>query len=203
MWVRVPVPGNFKPADPADAGLAGAEQKPMKHAYLAAALAVAACAPQPRSQAMDPPPAAAAPDQAPRTGPIPVRRFDERTNVQIRSRGGLAEAGQQVVRDGATWNALWARITRTGAPLPLPAVDFTREMVLVAAMGSRPTGGYTVTIEGVDEAGGEWVARVAEQRPGARCGTIQAVTAPVDAVAVPRSDRPVRWAVRQVVHDCP
>lgn len=175
----------------------------MKHAYLAAALAVAACAPQPPSQAMDPPPAATAPDEAPRAGPIPVRRFDERTNAQIRSRGGLTEAGQQVVRDAAAWNALWARITRGGSPLPVPAVDFAREMVLVAAMGSRRTGGYTITIEGVDEEGSEWVARVAEQRPGARCGTTQAVTAPVDAVAVPRSDRTVRWAVRQVVNDCP
>jgi hypothetical protein len=173
----------------------------MKLTFLAAALAAAACAPQPRSQAMDPPPAAVPAADA--RGPIPIRRFDERASAQLRSQGGLTEAGQQVVRDAAAWSALWARITRTGAPHPVPAVDFGREMVLVAAMGRRATGGYMVTIEGVDEAGGEWVVRVAEQRPGPRCGTTQAVTAPVDAVAVPRSGRPVRWAVRQVVHDCP
>jgi hypothetical protein len=175
----------------------------MKLTFLAALLALAACAPAPQPEgAMDPP--SAAPPADVRGGPIPPRRFDDATSSRFRSQSGLAEAGQQVVRDAGAWSALWARITRGSGPdAGLPAVDFGREMVLVAAMGRRATGGYTVTIEAVDEAGGEWVARVAEQSPGPRCGTTQAVTAPADVVVVPRTDRPIRWAVRQVVHDCP
>lgn len=173
----------------------------MKLTFLAALLALAACAPQPEG-AMDPPPAAP-PADARGGGPVPLRRFDDATSSRFRSQGGLADAGQQVVRDAAAWSALWARITRGQDPSSVPAVDFGREMVLVAAMGRRATGGYTVTIEAVDEAGGEWVARVAEQSPGPRCGTTQAVTSPVDVVVVPHTDRPIRWVVRPVVHDCP
>jgi len=178
----------------------------MKRFPLAAALAaVAACAPPPPVQQMEPPAAGQpAPSSPAPSGPITPRRFDEQTSAHFRYNSGLAEPGRQVVRDAAAWSALWARITAPhGPPPPLPAVDFAREMVLVAAMGSRSTGGYSVRVEGVDGGEREWVATVAEQRPGPRCGTIQAVTAPVDIVVVPRSDRPVRWAVREVVNDCP
>ena len=176
----------------------------MKRFLLAAALAAAACAPPPEGQPMDPPPPAGPPPTAAPAGPITLRRFDEQTSTQFRYVSGLAEPGRHVVRDAAAWSALWARITEPYGPRPpVPQVDFRREMVLVAAMGTRSTGGYTIRIEGVEGGGSEWVATVAEQRPGPRCGTTQALTSPVDIVVAPRSDRPIRWTTREVVSDCP
>ncbi len=132
---------------------------------------------------------------------VPLRRLDEA--AAFRYNAGLDQPAREVVRDAAAWSALWPRIAGpAGPPHAAPAVDFGREMVLVAAMGQRPTGGYSIEIASVTAAGGELVANVVEQRPGPRCGTTQALTAPVDVVAIPRSTRSVRWEVRQVASDC-
>jgi hypothetical protein len=85
----------------------------------------------------------------------------------------------------------------------LPRLEFDREMLLVAAMGARSSGGYRIEIVSATEHPTEIVARVVETAPGRRCGTIQAITEPADIVRLARSDKPVRWAVEQVVEECP
>jgi hypothetical protein len=152
---------------------------------------------------MDPPvhpaPGEGAPDAA-----VPLRRFGADARVYYRAGSGLEERAEEVVRDSAAWHALWSRIVDRYSPKPAaPEVDFGREMVLVAAMGQRPTGGYEITIESVTETGAELVAVVTHQQPGPRCFNTQAFTAPADLVAIPRSEKPVRWTVREVVKDCP
>ncbi|HEU4884286.1 MAG TPA: protease complex subunit PrcB family protein, partial [Longimicrobium sp.] len=116
----------------------------------------------------------------------------------------VAMATRETIREAAAWRGVWTRLTsRAGSPHPPPEVDWTREMVLVATMGQRRSGGYSIRVESVRRDGGELVAAVVETSPGARCGVIAAITAPADVVIVPRSDAPVRWAVSEIVADCP
>lgn len=172
------------------------------HSALVAVLALAAgCTPPQPGSAMDATPSPAGSAGAADT--LPLRRFDESAAASFRYASGLAEPTRVVVRDAEAWSAMWTRITADHRPATAaPAVDFGREMLLVAALGRRATGGYSVRIESVSNAGGELVARVAEQRPGPRCGVTQALTAPADVVALPRSSLGVRWVVREVVTDC-
>jgi hypothetical protein len=168
---------------------------------LALTLSAMACTSTQASTAMDAmPPAASAPAAG---APVPLRRLSEEAYASIRYNSGLTERGEQVVRDAGAWSSLWSRMTARNRATPLPPVDFGREMVLVAAMGQRPSGGHAVTIERVDDAGGELVARVVHQKPGPRCGTTSALTHPADAVLIPRSSKPVRWMVRETERDCP
>lgn len=51
-----------------------------------------------------------------------------------------------VVRDSASWAALWNRLHESYEVPPLPTVDFTREMLVGVAMGTRPTTGYDVQL---------------------------------------------------------
>lgn len=172
----------------------------MRHSLAAVLVLAAACAP-PQEVSVDAMPPAGSSAAAADT--FPLRRFDESAATRFRYSSGLARPAREVARDAAAWSALWSRMTAGHHPAtPAPAVDFGREMVLVAALGQRATGGYSVRIESVADAGGELVARVVEQRPGPRCGTTQAVTSPADAVAVPRSSKPVRWVVREVAMEC-
>ena len=69
-------------------------------------------------------------------------------------------------------------------------------MVVLVAMGQRPTGGYSITVEGVYDASGRMFARVREKSPGATCIVSEAFTAPVDAVRVPRRDGAVIFVER-------
>jgi PrcB C-terminal len=105
-----------------------------------------------------------------------------------------------VVRSRAEWEALWARLQ---ARLdPAPAVDFAREMLLVAALGERPSGGYRVSIPAVAQDGALLRAEVLEIRPGRGCMTTMAVTTPVAVVRVPRSEAPVEFVERTETRDC-
>ena len=55
----------------------------------------------------------------------------------------IDEPRQVTVRSAAEWAALWKE---NGASEPVPAVDFSREMVVGVFLGSRPTAGYGVEI---------------------------------------------------------
>lgn len=117
---------------------------------------------------------------------------------------GFGEPTTLVVRDGAAWAAAWARLHRGGEPpVAPPAVDFAREMVLVVALGERPTGGHDVAIDAVtgDGAGGATVAYTARE-PGEGCMSTQALTSPAVAVRVARVAGPVRFERRVARPGC-
>ena len=117
-------------------------------------------------------------------------------------------AARVVVRDAARWQAQWNTIWGRTTPVPaLPAVDFTREMVVVAAMGGRSNGGYTIRIDSVTASagltpGGGALVWVSSTSPGPRCVTTQALTAPVDAVRMPLVGGPINFHERALVTNC-
>ncbi len=65
--------------------------------------------------------------------------------------------GQEVIRDGATWQAVWLEL-HGGALRPLPRVDFGREMVIVI-LGPGCSG--DTTISAIANDGGELVVHAA------------------------------------------
>jgi hypothetical protein len=108
-----------------------------------------------------------------------------------------------VIRDAEALRLFWANAITNRVPAPeLPAVDFENEMVIAASMGRRGTGGYSIDIEQVKESGGELNVIVVETSPGAGCFLTQALTAPVIAVKIPKSDATVKFEERTVTQDC-
>jgi hypothetical protein len=115
---------------------------------------------------------------------------------------GLTDSAVYVVRTPAEWTALWAKATRNQSPAPpAPAVDFSRYMVLVVAMGSRPTTGYTVSIDRVADVDGGRVVEATLTSP-VHCVTGQAFTAPFAAVVAPLTALPVHFVNRAAQHRC-
>jgi len=65
---------------------------------------------------------------------------------------GLDNPERIIVRDPDSWQTLWVRINGTLSPLPpTPAVDFSREMLVVVALGARSSGGYGILVDGANE----------------------------------------------------
>ncbi len=117
--------------------------------------------------------------------------------------GGPQEAARSVVREQQGWLEFWGVLTAALLPAPEPpSVDFTQDMVIVAAMGSRPTGGYTISIEGVYTSGGELYVDVLERSPGLGCFSTQVITAPVTAVRLGAHAEPVHFVTRQESGPC-
>lgn len=123
-------------------------------------------------------------------GAVPVPGSQLAEPDQFTSFGGIETRERGVIRDQGEWAGVWSRLVGPFEPKPaLPAIDFTRDMVVVAAMGTRPTGGYGIRIDGVYGAGDRLYVVVVETSLDSACITTPAITAPVTAVRVARSDQ--------------
>ena len=99
-----------------------------------------------------------------------------------------------VVREGDGWRTVWAQATSTQpSPPPLPAVDFTREMVLVVGAG-RMTPGDQIH---VDSAGVRQDFFVAVVRTIVQCRPFPADAYPLEIVRVRRSDKQATFVERR------
>lgn len=115
----------------------------------------------------------------------------------------LGERARLVVRDQTTWREVWASMWRTRSPQPpLPEVDFAREMVLVAALGARATGGYDILIESAYEGPTGLTIHVLSTSPGSTCVVTLALTRPVDIARLPRHNGPVAFVERLETREC-
>lgn len=115
---------------------------------------------------------------------------------------GYRLGNETAIRDQAGWTAAWSTIHGGTPGEPAPSVDFTRDMVLLIALGERNSGGYTVRVDGVTPAGRGAVVRYTITEPGEGCMTTQALTAPVVAVRAPRVAGEVRFEPRTVRERC-
>ena len=123
----------------------------------------------------------------------------------MRFDSGIATRQRLVIRDQATWTTEWSQIVsiyvQQSVP-PLPAVDFASNAVVVAAMGSRPTGGYAIEIDDVRMMGEDASISVNEQSPGNGCGVTAAFTFPLAVVLVPAFSGHATFVENTSEHSC-
>jgi protease stability complex PrcB-like protein len=123
--------------------------------------------------------------------PIPLTRLSANP-YSLTCCSAIAQSERRVVRDNATWQTVWTETWRGTSPTPaLPSVDFTKEMLIVAALGSRSTGGYGIVVDSALMTSSGLTVWIGTSSPGARCITTQAFTSPVDIARVQRIDAPV------------
>ncbi len=116
---------------------------------------------------------------------------------------GYTEPQRIIVRGQAQWQDVWATIWRGHTPVPqLPAIDFNREMVVIAAMGMRPTGGFNILIDSASEDAAGVTVRVRAMTPGPGCAVTLALTHPADVARLPRRDGAVRFDEKAETVNC-
>jgi hypothetical protein len=124
---------------------------------------------------------------------LPITRFRP-DSVAYTTFSGVMDSTRVVIRDRARWREYWARIHSPFVPPPRePEIDFSREMVILAALGRRPTLGYDILIRSAtrDSAGIE--VQLRRSSPGQGCTMGAAITEPVDLARIPASDVQVRF----------
>ena len=133
------------------------------------------------------------------SGPIVVTRLRPGPDSFTYS-SGITVPRRELIRDEAAWRAAWAEIwARTGPTLPpLPVIDFTRDMIVLAALGQRNSGGYGITVDSTTRATSGIVVWITKLTPG-NCGTLAALTQPVDVVSMPRVTGTVEFREREAV----
>lgn len=108
-----------------------------------------------------------------------------------------------VARDATSWQNLWARLTMNTSPAPnIASVDFNKNMVIVAAAGQRPSGGYAISITDISGNSSVLTINVLVTSPGNGCVVPAIVTAPVDVATVPQSTASINFNFSHKVHNC-
>lgn len=105
------------------------------------------------------------------------------------SRSAITAPREVVVRDADAWAALWRE--HAGLELPLPAVDFSRQMVIGVFLGARPSGCYGTGISSIMPREGRLEVLHVDTEPGPGVICTMATTYPAHLVVVDRSSMPV------------
>ena len=112
------------------------------------------------------------------------------TTVAKGDASGQQTGRQLIVRTAAEWKALW----KDHAPAEkLPAVDFTRDMVVGVFLGTKPSTGHEVEIVGVRTEGKDLVVEYVQKQPGRGTLAAQILTEPYHLVSVPQHAGTVRF----------
>lgn len=89
-----------------------------------------------------------------------------------------------VISSADGWAELEESLPETAGALP--EVDFSKEAVVVAYLGERPTGGYRVLVSRVTVSTQEAIIEIRRRSPGDQEMVTQAFTYPLDVVVLPR-----------------
>ncbi len=146
--------------------------------------------------------AASGPDERGAQASLTVSRLSAQ-GVKLPRDSGIPGEMMSVIKDEAAWKTFWSTMhaSQTPAP-PVPAVDFSREIIVVAAAGMRPSSGYAIQVMSATEAKGDVTVSVELISPGAGCINAQMMTSPVDIARIPKRDGQVRFDVARRVRDC-
>jgi hypothetical protein len=114
----------------------------------------------------------------------------------------FTDPARLVIRDAATWQRTWDSLWNIRPSPPLPDVDFSRDMVIVVAMGIRSSGGHSIVIESAAADGANVTIHLLMETPGPNCVSTMALTSPVDVARVSRANGEVQFRERTAVRDC-
>lgn len=172
---------------------------PLLVAFTSLLLTTAGCAPGPEEVGVGP---------EERLAPPPVARecttgFDA-TGTFCQYNSGFTERQRLVISDTAAWTSAWQRIWSRHSPQPeLPTVDFEREVVLLASMGQRNSGGYVIELRNMTGLDNGIEVTVAEMSPdNTTCFVTAALSEPLVALRVPRPQGEVRFTEVREFYRC-
>jgi len=116
------------------------------------------------------------------------------------SQSGIQQATRQVIQDTEKWNKWWnehntveIQIDGKLVPEPPPKVDFTKETVLLATMGTHSTGGHAIRFTGIHREGEVVTATLKTTSPGPDDLVTKALTAPFAIITIPKHEGRVEF----------
>ena len=115
---------------------------------------------------------------------------------------GLATPVHRLITTPEEWQSFWTVMESGFRPLTAPpAVDFSREVVVVASM-TYVNRRAEVEIGSIRRSGDRLTVEVRETSPGDNCGQLPATSAPVHVVSLARDDYTASFRVTRVARAC-
>jgi hypothetical protein len=121
--------------------------------------------------------------------------------VESGSQSPVKENKNFVIVNLEEWQDLWQYV-HPSERAPLPAIDFSRYVVLALFQGDKPSGGYSLDVTNVYDNSGSVVVEVRDVEPGQGCTVTQAKTAPFVFVVTQKFSGSLATEVSRSVVDC-
>lgn len=126
-----------------------------------------------------------APDDA--VGAVPLTRLTSEPHA-FSVFSAVDQPQRLAVRDAGTlaklWPAWWSTMSH---PPPIPDVDFSREMLVVAALGAKPSSGFDVVLDSASARGDHLTVYVRTTSPPPGSAVLTVITRPIDIARVRRT----------------
>ncbi len=112
----------------------------------------------------------------------------------------IEDATRKVIQSESEWHDWWQRHNTAmevidgeeQIPAP-PEVDFSQETILIATLGMRSSGGYSIEFADIQRSADRVVAVVKMSSPGPDDMVTMALTAPYSIVAIPKHEGAVEF----------
>ncbi|WP_177229158.1 protease complex subunit PrcB family protein [Pustulibacterium marinum] len=109
-----------------------------------------------------------------------------------KSHGGPEDAKIIVAKEPSIVEEFYAQINTNVSPgYEIPALDYSKEMLLILCMGQRSTGGYAINVTDIEETTSMIKVTVAETSPEPGGLVTTALTSPFTIVKTKYSDKKV------------
>jgi hypothetical protein len=146
-------------------------------------------------------PAAPAPPPAPPPPPADdMQALDATARIYYDDAAAFTDSVRLTIRDVDTWRAVWSQATQAQATAPpLPAIDFSRQMVLLVSSG-RMKPGDEIHVDSIGKRKGRFFAIV---RTTVACQPFPSSAYPLEIVRVRRTEGSVVFVERRgKAEDC-
>jgi hypothetical protein len=120
------------------------------------------------------------------------------TTIEKGIYSGIDYATNTVIKSKEDWDKLWKKHqSKNIPPEKSRVIDFDKDMVIVATMGNKHTGGYEVKINGIEynTDTGTMTVSVFHGVPNPDAIVTQGFTQPYHFVVVPKNDLKVRFMI--------
>ena len=119
----------------------------------------------------------------------------------VESSSDVRNESTWVIRDAATLRQVWAQVYQ--GRREAPSIDFSKEMLVIVALGEKPTAGYGVNITGISRSDrNALVVNVTAFAPAADCVTAAVRTYPVAVSRLRAFDGAVRFDFTRTTRSC-
>jgi hypothetical protein len=111
----------------------------------------------------------------------------------------------KVIKTQKEWQLHFDELTRGLvfiAPELPPTIDFDQYQVITGGLGVKPTGGYSVVVDRVDELSDAVYISVLEVSPGNGCPVTLATTYPSTAIVIKKITKPIKFSLSKLTRIC-
>jgi hypothetical protein len=116
-----------------------------------------------------------------------------------------------IFRNQQEWNNFWRKfsfldVNLNEQKLPVPSVDFEQKMVIGLTIGSRPTGGYSIQIDCIeqltDSETPQWLIHYTEITPSENCPVTQQPITPNVFILTQNSNAAINLNAKNITSSC-